>query len=918
MGKIDDIFLRRYPKASHMERLKITAATYIGVASTLILSYFFIHFIFYKTFQPIVFYVIPAGMFLGILFLVLVYFGKKEAGAFLYLFFLSVIVWSTMFFNMENVPVLNTLDTLFYIFVIIIAAPIILDSRGIIFYYLFNFIAYILFIFVSPVWKIVPDDQRILYLRDASISLSIVVIISLALDYIYRKSHIGLMEANRSLLQENEEREKINNQLLLKTQDLELIQKEQAITQESLRELNQALEASRNRYYGLISQANDGFLLLHNNNIVEFNEKALSLFGMDSESLKYSSVYSLLPPDEGEKNYRETLMDAAAKAESGVPQRLETLFLKGNRQDVLQCEISIARFQEVEDGEKNYLSVFIRDIAADKRNREFMELASRIFETSTEGFIVTNEKNIITMVNSAFTEITGYTKEEAIGRSPAFLHSGRHDEKFYRNMWESLSGSGEWKGEIWNRNKYGIEYAEYLRISAIKDQSGKIRQYIAIFHDLTDVKSRQFQLDYMENFDILTGLAKRDSMLHEIAEAIENSQSVFGLVVIGIDAMSKINNKYGYKAGDEILKKFAERIRGMQDSNIFGARIESDEFALLVKNLKNKEDITVAVFAIKKILKTPFIIHGKTMEISAGMGIAFAEEEETPFTLLDKAYLALQSAKKKGANSHQLYTPYLDELTQVRLNIENDLKKAVDNSEFVMLYQPKYSMTQKKIVGFESLVRWEKDGKMISPISFISIAEENGTIGEIGRIALEQTVSFTSILLQAGITDFSIAINASPLQLKQGNFADDVERILKKYSVPPKNIQIEITESAFLYEESAINPLFQIRKMGVKIALDDFGTGYSSLSYLRRLPVDILKIDKSFVDDIPGDQSAVSTIRTILDLANNYHLDVVTEGVETLEQKEFLENLGCDVIQGYFISKPVLPDVAMAMMQKNP
>jgi len=918
MGKIDEVFLRRYPNASHMERLKITATVYIGMACTLVLSYFLFHFIFHKTFQPIVFYIIPAGIFLGVLFLWLVYMGKKEVGAFLYLISISIMVWFTMFFNMENVPMLNTLDTLFYIFTLIIVAPIILDSRGIIFHYLFNFIVYTLFIFLSPVWEIVPDDQRIPYLRDANISLLIVMIISLALDYIYRKSHISLMEANRSLLQENEDKEKINNQLFLKTQDLEFIQKERSLTQESLRELNQALEASRNRYYGLISQANDGFLLLHNNDIVEFNEKTLSLFEIDSESLKYSSVYALLPPDDGEKNFRERLMDAAAKAESGVPQRLEIIFLKGNRQDVLQCEISIARFQEVDDGEKNYLSIFIRDIAGDKKNREFMELASRIFETSTEGFIVTNEKNIITMVNSAFTEITGYTKEEAIGKNPALLRSGRHDEKFYRNMWESLTGSGEWKGEIWNRNKYGIEYAEYLRISAIKDQSGRIRQYIAIFNDLTDLKSRQFQLDYMENFDILTGLAKRDSMLHEIAEAIENSQSAFGLMVIGIDNMSKINNKYGYKAGDEVLKKFAERIRGMQDSNLFGARIESDEFAILVKNLKNKEDITVSVFAIKKILKTPLIIHGKAMEISAGIGIAFAEEKETPFTLLDKAYLALQSAKKKGANSHQLYTPYLDELTQVRLNIENDLKKAVDNAEFIMVYQPKYSMIDQKIVGFESLIRWEKDGKMISPISFISIAEENGTIGDIGRIALESTASFTSILLHAGITDFSIAINVSPLQLKLGNFADDVERILKKYSVPPENIQIEITESALLYEESAINPLLQIRKMGVKIALDDFGTGYSSLSYLRRLPVDILKIDKSFVDDIPGDQSAVSTIRTILDLANNYHLDVVTEGVETLEQKEFLENLGCDVIQGYFISKPVLPDDAMAMMQKNP
>lgn len=915
-----DIFFHAYKDHPFVERAIIRIFSLIVLVSSLVLVYFYLHFLYAKTFQSIVYYIMPVLFLSGIVYFILTYYGKNHYGLNFFLFMVYLLIWSTMFIDTHNVPVINILDTISYIFVMMVLISISPYSRSKYVHYLINSVIFIAFMLYAPLWSRVDHDVRIAFSRDMNITFIIIIVLSIAINYIYTRSLDYINTINAHLKEENNKNQKINYEISQKNDELILINKELELTRTSIQEVNDALEGTKDRYFGLISQASDGFLLLRNNIIIEYNQKALDLFEISEKEFKDQSIFNFIPTikDESSVNYRDILEKHIQEAQDGNPQRFEVIFTKGSQKEFLQVEISMARFKLDDTSEDVLISMFFHDVSIEKKNQEFIHLASKIFDNSQEGFIVTNEENIITMVNKAFTQITGYTKEEAIGKNPRFLKSERHTQEFYKSMWYSLLSEGEWKGEIWNRNKFGIEYAEWLNITVIRDDAGKIRQYIGVFHDLTDLKSSQFQVDYLENYDVLTGLVRREQLLDKINNLLKSTEIFFGLIIIGIDNMSKINNKHGYKTGDIVLKRFAERLKRFQNSSLFTARIESDEFAILVWDLKNKEEITDTVFAIKKSLKAPISINTRKLEVTAGIGIAFPESsEETPFTLLDKGYLALQQAKKKGNSSHQLYTPYLDELIQVRLNIENDLKIAVINNEFIMMFQPKFDLDQNKVTGFESLIRWEKDGKLISPVSFISIAEENGLIGEIGVRALEKTCIFISQLNEAGIFDVSIAINVSALQLKLNTFTTDLENILSKYNINPTQLEIEITESSFLYEESAMNPLLQIRNMGIQIALDDFGTGYSSLSYLKKLPIDILKIDKSFVDDIPKDQSAIATIKTILDLANNYSLKVITEGVETKEQKDFLYKMGCKVIQGYYISKPLLDKEALKLMINN-
>lgn len=919
MESIYKKFFKAYDNLSRIERTIIYVFSTVVLFSLFILIYFSFHFIFAKTYQVIVYYVVGGCFVSGLLYFILTYYGKNCIALSQYFIIVYFGVWATMFFNTEDVPVINVLDSISYIYIIIIFLSMSPYQKSKIFHFGVNILIFLAFMVFAPVWERVDHDVRVAYSRDINLTFFMAIVMSTAINYIYTRTIHYINTINRHLKDENEKRLAANNELKQNNTDLTLANKELELTKSSLEELNDALEKARDRYLGLISQANDGFILLINNIIADYNEKTLELFDINEEEFKNQSIFNFIPVFDGGvgRDYREILENAIKKTENGEPQRFEAVFTKGNKRNFLQSEVSMGRFVLNENENVSNISLFLRDVSLEKKNREFIDLASKIFNNSQEGFIVADANNNITMVNTAFSEITGYTSDEVIGKNPRFLKSSRHSEEFYKAMWHSLLSDGEWKGEIWNRNKFGIEYAEWLNITVIKDDAGKIRQFIAVFHDLTDLKSSQYQVDYLENYDALTGLVRREQLLDKIKELLNNQMGQFGLIIVGIDNMSKINNKYGYKTGDIVLKRFAERLKGFQNSSIFTARIESDEFALLVWNLKNKEDITDTVFSIKKSLKTPISITKRNLEVTAGIGIAFPEnDDETPFTLLDKGYLALQQAKKKGNNSHQLYTPYLDELTQVRLNIENDLRMAVASSEFIMMFQPKFDLVQNKISGFESLIRWEKEGKLISPVSFISIAEENGLINEIGKIGLEKTCNFIAKLNEIGFHDVNVAINVSALQLKLSTFTIDVENILSKYKIKPSQLEIEITESAFLYEESAINPLLQIKNMGIKIALDDFGTGYSSLSYLKKLPIDILKIDKSFVDDIPKDKSAIATIKTILDLANNYNLEVITEGVETVEQKDFLFDMGCRFIQGYYISKPLLPDDAINILQE--
>jgi diguanylate cyclase (GGDEF)-like protein/PAS domain S-box-containing protein len=540
----------------------------------------------------------------------------------------------------------------------------------------------------------------------------------------------------------------------------------------------------------------------------------------------------------------------------------------------------------------------------------FSEIAKKVLEYTNEGIIVTDSKGNILLANPAFEVVTGYSVDEVIGKNPRILQSGLHDKKFYEKMWEEIKTNGFWKGEIWNKRKDGELFVEWLTISSVKNKEGNVINYVAIFSDITEHKRNVEQLRRLAHYDILTGVPNRYLFTKRLESLIQTSRKYhqqFALLFLDLDRFKNINDTLGHHMGDLLLQKAAQRLKGILRRQDTIARIGGDEFVIILPNLKHIREAIYIAEQIIESLKASFWLNGQEVYISTSIGISFYPYDgEDIETLVRKADRAMYQAKKSGRNQFELYHSELHINDKQTLLLENALRKAIDCNELQLHYQPQIDPQSKQICGVEALLRWEHP-KMgfVSPGKFIPIAEESGLIIPISDWVLRQACEDLK-KLHLDYPHLKMSVNISSIYFQQADFMKRLQRTIETSNINPRLFELELTESTIMPNaEQSIERLVKLKLLGLKIAIDDFGTGFSSLSYLHRFPIDILKIDQSFIKHLSSYEDDASIVTAIIKMAHDLRIQVIAEGVETDKQFKFLQKQGCDYVQGYYVSKPL-------------
>ncbi|MCU7846309.1 MAG: EAL domain-containing protein [Candidatus Thiodiazotropha sp. (ex Monitilora ramsayi)] len=556
----------------------------------------------------------------------------------------------------------------------------------------------------------------------------------------------------------------------------------------------------------------------------------------------------------------------------------------------------------------------LHDLGHSRKVEERLRLAASVFENTAEGVSITDADANIIRVNQAFVDITGYQSEEVIGKNSNILKSGRHDKRFYQNLWRSLEETGQWQGEIWNRRKNGSIYPEWLTISAVYDEDQALTHYVGIFTDISQIKHSKAQLDHLAHHDALTDLPNRILLNEYVEQAIRHAgryRSEFAIIMLDLDNFKHINDSLGHSAGDQLLLEVATRLANSAYQDDTVARIGGDEFVILMEDIGRADDVGIAIEKLMSSLTDPYVLEGHTVQISASLGIClYPRDGKDPTTLLRNADAALYRAKEEGRNTYQFYTEELTHKAFERILLESNLRRALELDELYLLYQPQIDLHTGKVIGVEALIRWQHpELGMIPPGRFIPLAEESGLIQQIGnwvlRTACKQGVQWIEQEVEFG----TIGVNVAGPQIQRGTLPSEVRIVLDETGFPASRLDLEITEGFIMQQvDSAIAQLEQLRQLDVTLSIDDFGTGYSSLSYLKQLPINKLKLDQSFVKDIPDNPDDTAISQAIIAMGKSLGLTIIAEGVETAEQASFLKEAGCQEAQGYLYSKPVRPD----------
>lgn len=555
--------------------------------------------------------------------------------------------------------------------------------------------------------------------------------------------------------------------------------------------------------------------------------------------------------------------------------------------------------------------VISQDITYIKENEKDLRLASTVFHTATEAVMICDANSNILAINKAFSNITGYLETDVIGKKPSLLKSGRHDAEFYNSMYIALKTDGYWQGEICNRRKNGELYYEWLSVTALTSPTGEFEAYVSLFSDITKRKKAEHKIFQQANYDSLTGLANRylfSSQLEHCINVAHRESSQLAVFFIDLDGFKRINDNFGHSQGDELLKGVAQRLNGILRKSDTISRLGGDEFAVI---LPNKNDIYAIDKVANKIIEEiaePFSLGAHKGYVTASIGISIYPEDSTqPEVLVKNADIAMYRAKAKGRNNFQLFTREMDEAVRLRCQLETELREAIQNNQLSVCFQPIHHSSSEHLSYVEALVRWNHPEKgAISPAKFIPIAEEVGLINKIGELVLDRACHAAASWKTMVAHSPGVAVNISSIQFKQENFVEQVMQYLKKYNLAPQKLILEITESLLIDDDiQAYNQLLKFSQLGIKISLDDFGTGYSSLSYLKRFPVKVLKVDKSFIQDVSQESCDTRLIGAIYSIADSLKLDIVAEGVETEFQLDQIKRFGEGFIQGYIFSKPL-------------
>ena len=551
--------------------------------------------------------------------------------------------------------------------------------------------------------------------------------------------------------------------------------------------------------------------------------------------------------------------------------------------------------------------------AALRGNEEKLRIAAIAFE-SQESMVVTDAKGVILQVNRSFTDSTGYSAAEAVGKTPRLLQSGRHDAAFYRAMWDSIGLHGSWQGEIWDRRRNGEIYPKWLTISAVKDTEGRVSHYVGSHFDITERKQAEEKINALAFFDPLTGLPNRTLLLDRLKQAAgSRSEEHSALLFIDLDHFKTLNDTLGHDMGDLLLKQVAQRLLdGVREGDTV-ARLGGDEFVVLLTSLHGDqaEAALGTELVAKKLLAAlnqPYALDKVVHRCSASIGVTlFRGKSASMDELMKQADLAMYRSKAAGRNAVQFFDPGMELVAMARAKLEADLWQAVSQGQFALHYQAQILAPQ-QVTGAEVLLRWHHPQRgMVSPAEFIPLAEETGLILPIGRWVLETACARLALWASDPVlAPLSISVNVSAHQFHQADFVEQVVGVVERSGANPLRLKLELTESLLVNDiDQIIAKMTALKARGIGFSLDDFGTGYSSLSYLKRLPLDQLKIDQSFVRDVLSDPNDAVIARTIVTLAQSLGLGVIAEGVETAEQRDFLASVGCAAYQGYFFSRPL-------------
>jgi len=540
-----------------------------------------------------------------------------------------------------------------------------------------------------------------------------------------------------------------------------------------------------------------------------------------------------------------------------------------------------------------------------------LKIYANAFQNSGEPILITDENNHIININNAFTEQTGYTLEEVKGKNPRMFSSGKTPPSIYEDMWNSLGETGFWQGELWDKTKSGRVFPKLAAISAIKNENNEDLFYIASFADISDRKAAEERIAHLAHHDILTGLQNRFSLEDRLEQALaiaNREQSMVALFFIDLDRFKNINDSLGHHAGDKLLIEVADRLKNsVRDSDIV-ARIGGDEFVIVLTGMKDSTQAAVIAETLLRQISKPYLIDKHTLETSPSIGISiYPDDGSSADDLMRNSDIAMYHAKEQGRNTYHFFADSMLIAAQDRLKFEAELRQALHNEEFELYYQPQVDVKKQCISSVEALIRWTHPERgMIPPTEFIPIAEETGFIHELGEWVFNEACKQLATWHKQGIFKIKMAINLSAKQLHSRELGNVVSTMLTMYNLQSQDLELEITETAAMTDpEIAVQQLDALRDLGVALAIDDFGTGYSSLAYLKRLPIQTLKLDRTFVRDIEHDQNDLEITAATISLAHNLGLKVVAEGVESEGQVNFLVAHQFDYLQGYYFSKPL-------------
>ena len=550
-------------------------------------------------------------------------------------------------------------------------------------------------------------------------------------------------------------------------------------------------------------------------------------------------------------------------------------------------------------------------------------LIERIFENISEGVMITNKDKVIMSVNPAFEFVTGYSADEVVGQNPAILQSGLHDSTFYIDMWKSIYEKGIWQGEIWNRRKTGDLYPEWLTIFPVKDDNGNITNFCGIFTDLSERKIVEDELEKRALTDSLTDVCNRFAFIERMNTLLESSTNLqhnlqHAVFFLDLDRFKQVNDTLGHTTGDLLLIEVARRIQSLIKNKDILARYGGDEFVITLTNIVHPREAAKFAEQVIRAIEEPVIIHDQEIFVSTSMGISiYPTDGVTTEELVNRADKAMYYSKQNGRNGYSFYFDELNTDSKRVLLLDSEMRKAIENQEFELHFQPKVDVAKGSIIGLEALVRW-KNQKLgfVNPAEFIPYAEETGLIIPLSEIIFEKAFKAYQVLCDNGYTKIPIAINVSSIHFQQQNFLDSIKHLLHRNNASALNFEIELTERTVMNSASeTISKLVKLKQLGFKLSIDDFGTGYSSLSYLVRFPLDILKIDRSFIQHICSLDDKQAVVDAIIQMSHRLKMKVVAEGVESAQQVQLLEKMGCDIIQGYYYSKPLPLDELLEFLE---